>query len=53
MVAVYTSAGIEGWFREVCAPVDDRTSEPPPVTPEMIERMLEAGPRHNVCGYSI
>ena len=48
MVAVYTPAGMEGWFREVCTPVDDRATEPPPVTPELIERMLEAGPRHNV-----
>ena len=48
MVAVYTPAGMEGWFREVCTPVDDRTAAPPPVTPELIERMLEAGPRHNV-----
>lgn len=42
MNAVYTPAGMEGWFREVCAPVDD-PSRPPPVTDELIERMLEAG----------
>jgi quercetin dioxygenase-like cupin family protein len=48
MVAVYTPAGMEGWFREVCTPVDDSAAAPPPVTPELIERMLEAGPRHNV-----
>jgi uncharacterized RmlC-like cupin family protein len=48
MVAVYTPAGMEGWFREVCTPVEDPTAEPPPVTPELIRRMLEAGPRHNV-----
>lgn len=48
MLAVYTPAGMEGWFREVCTPVTDPTQPPPPVTPELIERMLEAGPRHNV-----
>jgi hypothetical protein len=32
MVAVYTPAGMEGWFREVCTPVEDPTAEPPPVT---------------------
>lgn len=37
-----------GGFREVCTPVEDPAAAPPPVTPELIERMLEAGPRHNV-----
>jgi len=47
MLAVYTPAGMEGWFREVCTPVTDAAT-PPPVTPELIQRMLEAGPRYNV-----
>ena len=48
MIAVYSPAGIEGWFREVCTPVDDPSRPPPPVTEELIERMLEAGPSYNV-----
>ena len=48
MVAVYTPSGMEGWFREVFIPVEDPTADPPPVTPELIQRMLEAGPRYNV-----
>ena len=48
MIAVYTPAGMEGWFREVCTPVDDPSGPPPPVTEDLIERMLEAGPRYNV-----
>ena len=48
MIAVYSPAGMEGWFREVCTPVDDPAAPPPPVTDELIERMLEAGPRYNV-----
>jgi quercetin dioxygenase-like cupin family protein len=48
MIAVYTPAGMEGWFREVCTPVDDSSRPPPPVTEELIQRMLEAGPRYNV-----
>jgi quercetin dioxygenase-like cupin family protein len=48
MIAVYSPAGMEGWFREVCTPVTAANASPPPVTPELIERMLEAGPRHNV-----
>jgi glyoxylate utilization-related uncharacterized protein len=48
MIAVYTPAGMEGWFREVCTQVDDPAAPPPPVTDELIERMLKAGPRYNV-----
>lgn len=48
MLAVYAPAGMEGWFREVCTPVTDKSAPPPPATPELIERMLEAGPRYNV-----
>ncbi|MCL2417709.1 MAG: cupin domain-containing protein [Conexibacteraceae bacterium] len=48
MLTVYTPAGMEGWFLEVCTPVSDPSLPAPAVTPELIERMLEAGPRHNV-----
>ena len=48
MLTVYTPAGMEGWFREVCTPVSDPTLPAPAATPELIERMLEAGPRHAV-----
>ena len=39
---------MEGWFREVCTPVDDPAALPPPVTDELIARMIEVGPRYNV-----
>jgi len=48
MIAVYTPAGMEGWFREVYTQVKDPAEEPPPVTQEMLERMAEAGPRYAV-----
>jgi quercetin dioxygenase-like cupin family protein len=48
MLTVYTPAGMEGWFLEVCTPAADPSASPPPVTDELIERMLEAGPRYNV-----
>ena len=48
MLAIYTPAGMEGWFREVFDRVEDPTGPPPPVTPEMIERMVAAGPRYHV-----
>lgn len=48
MIAVYTPSGMEGWFREVCTPVTDESAPPPPVTPELIERMVAAGPRFNI-----
>ena len=48
MLALYTPAGMEGWFREVCTPVTDESATPPAVTPELIDRMLAAGPRYNI-----
>ncbi len=48
MLTVYTPAGMEGWFREVCTPVSDPELPAPGLTPELIERMLEAGPRYSV-----
>jgi quercetin dioxygenase-like cupin family protein len=48
MIAVYTPAGMEGWFREVYKPVTDPSETPPPVTPEMLAAMHEAGPRYGV-----
>lgn len=48
MLTVYTPAGMERWFEEVCTPVSDPTLTPPPADPELIQRMLAAGPRHNV-----
>ena len=47
MIAVYTPAGMEGWFREVCTPVDD-LSPAAAGNRELIQRMLKAGPRYNV-----
>ena len=48
MIAVYTPSGMEGWFREVCTPVTDESASAPPVTPELIERMVAAGPRFSI-----
>ena len=48
MIAVYSPAGMEGWFREVYQPVKDPSEPPPPITPEMLEGMRVAGPRYNV-----
>ena len=48
MLTIYAPAGMEGWFLEVCTPVDDPSKPPPPVTDELIQKMLEAGPRYNV-----
>ncbi len=48
MVAVYSPAGMEGWFREVCTPWSQPDEPGLAVTPELIERMVAAGPRHNI-----
>jgi len=45
VLATFSPAGIEGFFREVGEPVTDRSASPPPVTEETIARFLavEAG----------
>ena len=42
ILATFSPAGIEGFFREVGEPVKDRFAAPPPVTPETIARLLAA-----------
>jgi quercetin dioxygenase-like cupin family protein len=48
MIAVYTPAGMEGWFREVYPRVKDPSEPPPPITQELLDHMRVAGPRFNV-----
>jgi hypothetical protein len=42
------ACGDGGWFRELCPPITDGSQTPPPITDELIARMLEAGSRHHV-----
>jgi quercetin dioxygenase-like cupin family protein len=42
ILATFSPAGIEGFFREVGEPVNDRFASPPPVTEETIARLLAA-----------
>ena len=44
----FVPAGMEGYFREVFQPVTDPKAAPPPVTDELIQKMLEAGPEYGV-----
>jgi quercetin dioxygenase-like cupin family protein len=48
MVLSFTPAGIEQFFEEVFEEVEDRAAEPPPVTPELVERLLAAAPRYGL-----
>jgi quercetin dioxygenase-like cupin family protein len=48
MLATFSPAGMEGWFLEALDPCDDPAADPPPVSQAMLERMIEAGPRHHV-----
>jgi quercetin dioxygenase-like cupin family protein len=48
MILSFMPAGIEHFFEEVFEAVDDRSAEPPPVTPELIERLLAAAPRYGL-----
>jgi oxalate decarboxylase/phosphoglucose isomerase-like protein (cupin superfamily) len=40
ILATFSPAGIEGFFREIGEPVKDRFAPPPPVTEETIARLL-------------
>ena len=44
----FVPAGMEGYFREVFAPVTDRKAAPPPVTDELIRKMNEMAPKYGV-----
>jgi quercetin dioxygenase-like cupin family protein len=48
MVLSFMPAGIEQFFEEVFEEAEDRSAEPPPVTPELVERLLETAPRYGL-----
>lgn len=48
MLAIFTPAGMEGWFQEALDPAGDKVSLAPPPTPELIARMLAIGPKYGV-----
>ena len=48
MLAVFTPAGMEGWMQECLDPAPDKTSFPPPPSPELIAKMIAAGPKYGV-----
>jgi hypothetical protein len=45
MLVTATPAGIEKFFEEALYPAEDG-KEPPPVTPELIERLMAASARY-------
>ena len=48
MILTFAPAGIEHFFEEVFETVDDRSAGPPPVTPELVQRLLAAAPRYGL-----
>jgi mannose-6-phosphate isomerase-like protein (cupin superfamily) len=48
MLVWYMPAGIEKFFAEVGAPVNDLAAPSRPVTPETIERILAAAPKYGI-----
>lgn len=48
MLATFSPAGMEGWFRAAYDPAPDRTTAPPPPTEAMLQRMGEAAERFGV-----
>jgi quercetin dioxygenase-like cupin family protein len=47
-LVLITPAGLEGFFREVFEPAEDRSAVPPSATKEMMGRALAAGPRYGL-----
>ena len=48
MTLTFTPAGIERFFEEVFEEVRDRSAPPPPVSPELIGRLVTAAPRYGL-----
>jgi glyoxylate utilization-related uncharacterized protein len=48
MIVTFTPAGMEGWFEKTLDPVREGEDVPPPPSPEMIRRMLDAGAEFGV-----
>lgn len=48
MLAVFSPAGMEGWFAAAYEPAPDRVSAPPPASAAMIARMIAAAPDFGV-----
>jgi quercetin dioxygenase-like cupin family protein len=48
LILTFTPAGIELFFEEVFEEVHDRTSPPPPTSPELVGRLVTAAPRYGL-----
>ena len=48
MIATFIPAGFEKWFEEVFTPAEDRTAVPPPVTEELIQKMVMAAEKYGL-----
>jgi quercetin dioxygenase-like cupin family protein len=48
MLVTCVPAGLEKYFEEVFPRVEDRTAPPPPVTEELLQKMRQAAPKHNL-----
>jgi len=48
MIATFTPAGMEGWFEKTLDPAREGEEMPPPPSPGMVQRMLDAGPEFGV-----
>ncbi len=48
MIMTFAPAGIEKYFEEVFEPATDPSATPPPLTQELLDRLLKAAPRYGI-----
>ena len=48
MIATFTPSGMEGWFEKTLDPVGEGEEVPPPPSPGMVQRLLDAGSEFGV-----
>ena len=48
MIATFSPGGFEKFFEEVLQPVHDRSAQPPPLTQELIDRMMKVAPKYGL-----
>jgi mannose-6-phosphate isomerase-like protein (cupin superfamily) len=48
MLVIVQPSGLEKFFAEFATPVASRDAEPPPVTPELVQRLMSLAPKYGM-----